>query len=146
MASVVVGCKLPHGLKIRLGEVTEEVKTPDPRDRHRVVTSAGKEIILNGSHSSGVIGGYGLTTVEDGDAMEAWLVENSEMAAVKNELIFIEETKDKAAGKAKENKGRKSGFERADYENPMGDGSIKPTKTIEQAKQEAAEQAAAKAA
>lgn len=146
MADTIVACKLPHGLTIRLGEKVEVVNTPDPRDRHCVVTDPGVEVKLNGPSMVDpdgnrlAIGGYGFTRV-DSDGFAAWLAANPNHPAVKNELIFAVENMNTAKGKARENATRKTGVERMEYDDPLGDGSIKPTKTLEQARSEARSQA-----
>lgn len=144
MASVIVGCKIPNGLVIRLAEQVEMVETPDRRDRYTVVVDQGEQITLAGIHTPGVIAsaeGYGLTIVDDGEAMKKWLADNKDQPSVKNGFIFIEESKERAADKAKDAKGKKTGLERLDYNDPLGDKRIEPTKTLDQAKREAADQA-----
>lgn len=92
MPQVTVGCKLPHGLEIDVD---------------------GKKIVLNGQNSTEIIGGYGLTKV-DQEIAEKWFKDNSDHAAVKNGLLFIEKNDSKAKDKAADQKDVKNGAEQLD--------------------------------
>ncbi len=148
MATAVAACKLPHGLQIRLGQKTEAVKMPNPLDNHCAISDEGALVVLNGSQHRNAdgfpetVGGYGFTAV-DADGFKAWLASNKDHPAVKNGLIFVEKDHNAAKSEARNRAGLKSGAERLDYDNPLGDGSIAPTKSLTQAKSEAAEQQAA---
>lgn len=102
MATVSVGCKLPHGLIIKTG---------------------GKSVALAGANSSAIIGGYGLTEV-DKDFYDAWRKEFATFAPLKNELIFVQESRAKAEGRAKEQAEVKSGLEPLDPAKPAA--GVKP--------------------
>ena len=95
---VTVGCKLPNGMTIDQGEY---------------------KVTLNGSNSSNVIGGYGLTEGVDKDAFEQWLLAHKDQPYVKKELVFAQAKANSAAAKATENAEVKSGLEGLPQDNPM---------------------------
>lgn len=103
MATVTVGCKLPHGLHLDV---------------------ADKRITLLGVNSSSVIGGHGITENVDKDLFDRWMALNKESAAVKNKLIFAHEKAGSTAAEAKEKVNNKSGFEGLDPKKPSP--GIKP--------------------
>ncbi|GAN72115.1 hypothetical protein ASY01nite_14010 [Acetobacter syzygii] len=86
---VTVGCKLPNGLTLRVGE-------------HKV--------ILSGANASRVIGGYGLTSVPS-DLWDAWSKAHAETPLIKRRIVFAEATTAKAEGRAKEQEAVKTGLE-----------------------------------
>jgi len=100
--TVTVACKLPHGLIIKTGD---------------------KSVTLAGANSSAIIGGYGLTPV-DKDFYDAWRKEYANFAPLKNELIFVQESRAKAEGQAKEQAEVKSGLEPLDPTKPAS--GVKP--------------------
>lgn len=92
--TVVVGCKLPHGIHLRLQD--------------RVIT-------LNGQNSEGLVapGGYGLTTID----AEDWAnlqKKYFDKKAFLDGLIFAEETETKAKKTAEKGADKKSGLEQID--------------------------------
>lgn len=88
--SVLIGCKLPHGLIIEHGDKT--------------VTLAGK-------NSSMIIGGeFGITEV-DADFWAAWKETHAEFPALKNCAIFEANDADTLDAVASELSGEKTGFE-----------------------------------
>ena len=95
--TIVVGCKLPNGL---------------------IVEQDGYSVTLNGSNSSSVIGGYGLTEGVDKDAFDKWLLAHKDQPYVKNELVFAQAKANSAAAKATENAKKKSGLEGLPQDNP----------------------------
>lgn len=95
--TLTVGCKLPHGLQIRVGDT--------------VVT-------LLGSNSSLVIGGHGITENVDKQFFDAWMAANKDAAAVKNGLIFAHEKTGSVKAEASEKKDNKNGFEGLDPAKP----------------------------
>lgn len=129
--TVVVACKLPHGLQIRLGQKTE--KAGEGRDAHLIVTDEGRAQLINGAHhrdQDGIpaaVGGYGFTPNVDADEMAAWLNTNKGFAPVAANMLFVEKDMNSAKAKARELASETSGFERLDALDPMGDGTIEPT-------------------
>ncbi|EOC0832052.1 hypothetical protein [Cronobacter sakazakii] len=95
--TIVVGCKLPNGL---------------------VVEQDGYTVTLNGSNSSNVVGGYGLTDGVDKDAFEKWLEVHKNQPYVKNELVFAQAKANSAQSKATENASIKSGLEGLPQDKP----------------------------
>lgn len=89
MTQVVIGCKLPMGLHIGIGD---------------------KSAVLKGSNSSNVIGGYGLTEV-DKELADAWFKEYENYQPVKDGLIFVQSSDSNAKAVAKERKAVKSKME-----------------------------------
>ncbi len=97
MANIVVGCKLPHGLEIRVGD---------------------KSAVLLGSNASLVIGGHGITEGVDKDLFDAWVVANKDSAAVTGGFIFAHGKTESVKAEASEKKGNKNGFEGLDPAKP----------------------------
>lgn len=126
--TVFVSCKVPNGLvcEIRFSsEFLGHDKMSAAQAEKNAATFAkfekfvGKSVTLAGTkpttvlHLPGVAprhGGYGITEV-DADFMAAWMELHADHPAVKNGLIFVAPTHDKAAGRAKEQAGVRSGFE-----------------------------------
>ena len=71
MATVLIGCKLPHGIVLK--------------------GSAGQDIKLNGVNTSLVAGGFGITHVEENEAAYLFAV-YEDFAPVKSQAIFTHET------------------------------------------------------
>lgn len=123
-ATVTIACKLPAGmaLEIREGEGEQMefhrfavlVGTTDPRNTQDGMNRAA-------------VGGYGLTPGVSQDLWERWLDQNKFLPAVKNGLIFAYDKLELVKGQAREMADVKSGFERLDPINPMGDGTIEMT-------------------
>lgn len=88
--TVTVGCKIPNGLHL---------------------DHQGKRVTLNGSNSSSVIGGHGLTRGVDRDWFMSWLKEHMDFAPVKKGLIFAHEDANKTHAEAQEKKAEKTGLE-----------------------------------
>ena len=96
MANLTVACKLPHGLFLTVG---------------------AKSVTIAGANSSRIIGGYGLTAV-DKDFWDAWVAENHTLVLLKNGMVFVQDSGNKAEGQAKEQAELKSGFEPLDMNKP----------------------------
>ncbi|EKN6212579.1 TPA: hypothetical protein ACJHGT_002097 [Yersinia enterocolitica] len=95
---LTVGCKLPNGL---------------------VLEQDGYQVELNGSNSSLVFGGYGLTEGIDKDAFDKWLSVHKNQPYVKNDLVFAQAKTNSAQAKASENAKVKSGLEGLPQDKPM---------------------------
>ena len=89
-ATVTVGCKLPNGIILELGN---------------------KSVAIKGSNSSVLIGGHGITENVDKEFFEAWLAKNTGLQFVKAELIFAHEKPASTAAQAKERAKEKTGLE-----------------------------------
>lgn len=92
--TVLVGCKLPHGLVISLAAAPDLTVT------------------LAGANKAKIIGSDYSTTEVDADFMEHWMATNKDFPAVKSGAIFIAKSAADVAAVAAENKDRKTGFER----------------------------------
>ena len=91
---VVVGCKLPHGI------ILEHPMQPEVK------------VELNGLNKTVIIGADHATTEVDADFFEQWAAVNKEFPAVKSGAIFVAKNLVEVQAIAKENKDRKTGFER----------------------------------
>ena len=98
MPQITVGCKLPHGLEIRVGDKTQ---------------------VLKGTNSALVIGGHGITDGVDKDLFDAWLAANKDAAAVINGLIFAHGKTESAKAEAAEKAANKNGFEGLNPTKPV---------------------------
>lgn len=92
MSKVTVGCRFPNGLILTVGKVN---------------------VMLNGSNSSTVIGGHGLTEV-DAEFWDAWLERNKGLSFVRNGKVFAHEKAKNTKAEAKEKAKEKSGLEPLD--------------------------------
>ena len=91
MSTVTIGCKLPNGIHMIVGE---------------------KRIRINGWNNNEIQGGsHGITEDVPQDMWEAWLKEYADSKLVKREIIFAMNTTKKAQDKAKDQKDNKSGHE-----------------------------------
>lgn len=90
MAQVNVGCKLPNGLILELGD---------------------KRVTLNGSNASVIIGGHGITEGVDKDFFDAWMAAHADLAFVKGGFLFAHEKANNTAAEAKDRAGEETGFE-----------------------------------
>ncbi len=110
MATVSVGCKLPHGIQCQLFKVNPG----------HAAEAVGPRVVLRGANSTisdGLIvhaGSFGVTEGVDKDFIEKWLKDNADLKAVKDGHIFIHANavSVRAEGKAKAK--TKTGFEGLD--------------------------------
>ena len=109
---VSVGCKLPHGLTLSVYRL-HTARAADGKTTESFV-QWGKPVYLNGSRSSKVIGGYGLTLV-DAEFFDLWEQQNGDdFAPVREGLIFKAADPRSAAAMAKERKSVLNGLEATD--------------------------------
>lgn len=85
--TVVIGCKLPNGFYMQVGEVIH---------------------IIKGFNSSVVVGGHGITEDVPADLWAAWLSENKDRDMVKNGFVFAHGDAKSTKAEAKEKKDTKS--------------------------------------
>lgn len=97
MATITVGCKLPSGLHL---------------DHN------GIRVTLNGSNSSNIIGGYGLTHGVDKDFFDAWCKTHADFEPLKQGLIFAQEKEVNARAEASDKQTLENGFEGIDPNKP----------------------------
>jgi hypothetical protein len=108
--TVLVGCKLPHGLQISATDNDGELvhvklngsRTPVQATIHRPMPT----------HT--ISSGYGLTTVDRG-LWERWLDEHRTYPAVQSGMIFAVESAASAKDRAKDGLKVKTGFEPAEH-------------------------------
>lgn len=96
-AKVVIGCKLPHGL---------------------ILTVNGVSVALNGTNSTDIVGGYGITPDVDSAFFDAWCRANSQHPALGGGFIFAHGTTAEAKAQAKDNAENRNGFEGIDPAKP----------------------------
>lgn len=100
MATVTVGCKMPNGLILEMGE---------------------KRVVLNGANSSGIIGGHGLTEGVDKEFWDAWSAKHATLDPVKKGFVFAHEKTANTVAEAKEKAAEKTGLEPLDpKDKPAG--------------------------
>lgn len=95
--TVIVGCKLPHGLHLDLD---------------------GNRVTLNGSNSAQIIGGHGITEGVDKEFFERWLKVFKDSPMVKGGFIFAHEKAANTAAEANDKQENKNGFEGLNPEKP----------------------------
>lgn len=95
--TVIVGCKLPHGLETQMG---------------------GQTVVLAGNNSTEIVGGYGLTRDVDKAAFEKWLIDFAEFPPVKKGLIFAQTSERSVRAEANEKADEKTGLEGLDPKKP----------------------------
>lgn len=100
MSTVIVGCKLPHGLIIKVGDKSVELSG---RNESRILSNEN----------------FGITEV-DADFWKAWLNLNKETKAVKIGAIFANETEKSTKAEAKEKAKLKTGTEQIKAEAKDG--------------------------
>jgi len=97
MATVKVGCKIPNGI---------------------VANVDGSKVTLNGSNSSALVNGFGITEV-DKEFFEAWLERHKDLKMVKRELVFAVDHAAKMDGATKEKQSEKTGLEPLKQDEPV---------------------------
>ena len=106
-----VACKLPHGLRCRLYEMSEEYENVMGGGSRLIkkAVQVGGEIVLNGnavemgkSKPYGIVEGYALTHGVDQEFFDAWLEQNKDHPAVVNNLIFAASKASHVEGRARE--------------------------------------------
>lgn len=130
--TVVVGCKFPHGLLLRLfemGEKTVEVIGGGHRNIKEALNAQAvdKVVKINGyavphgeQSSVAVVGGrtgYALTFGVDREFFDKWLDQNKDTDMVRQGLIFAAGSEQSARESAAEKKKLRNGFEPLDPAN-----------------------------
>ena len=85
--TVTVGCKLPNGLVLEVGN---------------------KSVEINGANSSRVVGGHGITYDVDAEFFEAWLKAHADRDMVKGGFVFAHEKASSAKAEAADKESNKS--------------------------------------
>ena len=112
--TVLVACKLPNGLQLRLGPTFENAE---------VVTVCGPAFKLDSTTHQPISSGFGLTIV-DKDFWDAWVLENKDFGPLKNGMLFAHAKGDNTKAEAKEKVGVKTTLEPMDPSQPIP--GIKP--------------------
>lgn len=95
--TVTVGCKLPNGFILELN---------------------GQTVEINGSTSSRVIGGHGITYDVDAEFFDAWMEAHADRAMVRNGFIFAHGKADDTKAEAAEKADNATGLEAVDPNAP----------------------------
>ena len=98
MSTVTIGCKYPTGVLLQVGSTT---------------------FPINGSNSSEIFGGHGITDDVPKALWDAWLIENKNHDLVKGGFIFAHEQRKEVKAQAKEKVANKTKAE--GLEKPNGD-------------------------
>ncbi len=97
-STCLVGCKLPHGLKLELKD-----------GEGRIITH-----VIKGMNDARIVGGHGLTHGIPTDFMQQWMTVNKDHPAVKQSLIFMHTDVVSIESMAKERRAERSGLEAID--------------------------------
>jgi hypothetical protein len=95
-STVIIGCRLPHGLVIS----------------HPL--AKGVTATIAGMNKARIIGADHVTTEIDADIWAAWKLTHEDFAPLKSGAIFEARSQSEAASKAKEVRKEKTGFESMD--------------------------------
>ena len=100
MSKITVGCRLPNGLVIRVGDPNSGETRVELRGQNADMNGA---IFIQPTHC-----GY---TEVDKDFWDKWVAANADFPAYKNGAIFAESSESKARGSAKERVKEVTGLE-----------------------------------
>jgi hypothetical protein len=100
-------------IRLPLGVVQEKLG----RETGKRFTVRGPALAFGQIPNIPIVGGYALTVGVPRDLARVWFEQNADAEIVKNQLIFCEDTIEKATSRAKELKGVKSGLEPLDPAN-----------------------------
>lgn len=93
----VVGCKLPHGLRVDLKVGAEVI-----------------QIELKGRNAARIVGGYGMTANVPADAFDVWMDEHKHFPYVRNGFVFKHSDMASARAHAKEMRNERTRLEPLD--------------------------------
>lgn len=113
--TVIVGCRLPVGLKLTLREPSKVKGQPG-----KIISS----VEINGMNRSKILGATYTTTIVDAEFWETWKKQHADYAPLENGAIFQASSEEQAKFKAKELVKVPTGFEAL---NPVAMG-VKPAK------------------
>jgi hypothetical protein len=124
-ATVVVGCKLPHGFICELFEkrTIKEVTLGGSREAEQFFPTGERFVINGAARKPGQEGGpmlrngFAITRGMPKAFWEKWYEANKTLPAVVNGLIVAEDSVAKVSDAAKERKAQKTGQERVDPNN-----------------------------
>lgn len=109
MATVQIGCKLPHGLVLEIITVDKTTMFPAPTGPRVTLKGANSRrpegsTIAQGEHP------YAITEVDKG-FWDKWIETNANLPYVKNGQVFVADSVGKAAGIAKDQHTLPTGLE-----------------------------------
>jgi hypothetical protein len=131
--TVTIGCKVPNGIVLKLYDMVTVETTVNGvviKEKQALLREGEQEYTLNGfsidlgKMAGGIppehqiIGGFGLTTGIPRDFAEEWFKQNAQAMIVRNGLIFMEGTENRARGHAKEFASLQSGLQPVDQNDP----------------------------
>lgn len=96
MALVTVGCRLPHGIVLEVGD---------------------KSFTVKGLNSSAIIGADHFTTEVDASLWNGWKAANKDSKLLSSGALFEAGSERDAKAKAKELKAEKTGFEKIEQDS-----------------------------
>jgi hypothetical protein len=114
-ATVIIGCKLPHGIFLHL-DSREEVVGLKGGIETKFVREEGSERLINGANTSRLVGGFGLTTLEK-DWWDAWIAQNTNKRGkitfkpYATGMIFAVNSQSEAIAESRQREGLRTGFE-----------------------------------
>lgn len=122
IGTVVVACKLPHGIVIRDHVATTALEnTPAGARSITVFRPVGPKIRIKGPtvptefiRMVEVVGGYALSYGIPADVFERWMEWSKDSTMVRNNMIFGHEKRERVIDWAKEHASQKSGLEPLD--------------------------------
>lgn len=97
MSTCTVGCKVPNGLILEIGERG---------------TDTYKQVVLRGQSAGNIVGGFGLTENVDENAFDRWLETNKALPWAKQGLVFKMRNTTEASARALDHSEQKTGLER----------------------------------
>lgn len=121
--TVIVACKVPNGLILRLHDMDEydvpvlgggtrrEKRSVLRQDAPIVEVKGPSGTAFNIITSHRVVGGYGLTPGVDAEFFAEWLRQNMDLDVVRNNMIYAHEQEESTVSFSKENAERHSGME-----------------------------------
>ena len=123
--TVVVGCKVPNGIILREFRMVETaIRLPMGVVTDKIGQETGKRFTVRGPALAfgqipnvPIVGGYALTAGVPRDLARTWFEQNQDSEIVKNNLMFFEDTMERATARAKEGAAIKSGLEPLDPNN-----------------------------
>lgn len=138
-ATVTVGCKMPHGLVLRL-QRKEKVRYPvmgggfKEEDEYRplpnspVITIHGTDVPHGQAPRCLIVHGYAMTSGVPKEFFELWLEQNKDLDAVVNGMIIANESLEDVKAEAQDNRDVKSGLEAI---NPKSDARMPKKRDLE---------------
>jgi hypothetical protein len=124
-ATVVIGCKIPNGIVFREFTMIEKtIRVHGMVSTEEMSQEVGERFTVRGPAfpfgqipNIPIVGGYALTAGVPGDLARTWFQQNEKADIVRNQLIFAEETIERATSRAKELAKTRSGLEPLDPAN-----------------------------